>query len=110
MELSTKPNITLNSVVLGFFYVAFRFFFEDKTSCVPFAFLCIGRKPERKKRVSAGCGNGVCSVSSDSAEKCLVGFPTRHQTVDKVPAKAGLFYIYNRFSGIMELSERRCFL
>ena len=32
------------------------------------------------------------------------------QTVDKVPAKAGLFYIYNRFSGIMELSERRCFL
>ena len=78
MELSTKPNITLNSVVLGFFYVAFRFFFEDKTSCVPFAFLCIGRKPERKKRVSAGCGNGVCSVSSDSAEKCLVGFPTRH--------------------------------
>jgi len=40
MELSTKPNITLNSVVLGFFYVAFRFFFEDKTSCVPFAFLC----------------------------------------------------------------------
>ena len=32
------------------------------------------------------------------------------QTVDKVPAKAGLFYIYNRFSGIMGLSERRCFL
>ncbi|MFR4950172.1 MAG: hypothetical protein ACLUCQ_06615, partial [Enterocloster sp.] len=31
------------------------------------------------------------------------------QTVDKVPAKAGLFYIYNRFSGIMGLSERRCF-
>lgn len=32
------------------------------------------------------------------------------QTVDKVPAKAGLFYIYNRFSGIIGLSERRCFL
>ena len=32
------------------------------------------------------------------------------QTVDKVPAKAGIFYIYNRFSDIMELSERRCFL
>lgn len=79
-----QPSITSNGVVLGFFYVAFRGFFEDKTACVPFAFLChidtlpsahhgnctsseqknehflcIGRKPERKKRVSAGCGNGV---------------------------------------------------
>lgn len=32
------------------------------------------------------------------------------QTVDKVPAKAGLFYIYDRFSDIIEVSERRCFL
>ena len=32
------------------------------------------------------------------------------QTVDKVPEKSGLFYIYNRFSGIIGLSERRCFL
>lgn len=33
-----------------------------------------------------------------------------YQTVDKAPALTGLFYIYNRFSGIMKLSERRCFL
>lgn len=32
------------------------------------------------------------------------------QTVDKVPAKAGLFYVYGRFSDIIEISERRCFL
>ena len=32
------------------------------------------------------------------------------QTVDKAPAKAGLFYIYGRFSGIIEISEGRCFL
>ena len=32
------------------------------------------------------------------------------QTVDKVPAKAGLFYVYDRFSDIIEISERRCFL
>jgi len=84
MELSTKPSITSNGVVLGFFLLRFGAFFEDKTACVPFAFLChidtlpsvprgncafsgwkmdtflcMGRKSERKKRVSAGCGNGV---------------------------------------------------
>ena len=32
------------------------------------------------------------------------------QTVDKVPAIAGLFYIYNRFSDIIKILERRCFL
>ena len=32
------------------------------------------------------------------------------QTVDKVPAKAGLFYDLNRFSDIIEMSEGRCFL
>ena len=32
------------------------------------------------------------------------------QTVDKVAAKAGLFYIFGCFSGIIELLERRCFL
>ena len=31
------------------------------------------------------------------------------QTVDKVPAKAGLFYIYGRFSGIIKISEGWCF-
>jgi len=36
--------------------------------------------------------------------------PRLLQTVDKVLAKSEIFYIYNRFSGIMELSERRCFL
>ena len=34
----------------------------------------------------------------------------RPQTVDKVPAIAGLFYIYNRFSDIIKILERRCFL
>lgn len=33
-----------------------------------------------------------------------------HQTVDKVPANAGLVYVCSRFSDIMNLSERRCFL
>ena len=47
----------------------------------------------------------VLSFISPEGNRML--FP---QTVDKVPAKAGLFYIYNRFSGIMGLSERRCFL
>ena len=99
----SKPNITLMSWCWASFLSCFGAFFEDKTACALFTFLChidtppsahhgnctsseqkmdtflcIGRKPERKKRVSAGCGNGVCSVSSDSAEKCLVGFPTRH--------------------------------
>lgn len=27
------------------------------------------------------------------------------QTVDKVPAKAGLFYIYHRFSGIIDYQK-----
>jgi len=27
-------------VVLGLFFVVLRGFFEDKTACVPFAFLC----------------------------------------------------------------------
>ena len=27
------------------------------------------------------------------------------QTVDKVPAKAGLFYVYDRFFGIIQISE-----
>ena len=36
----SKPNITPNGVVLGFFFVMLRGFFEDKTACVPFAFLC----------------------------------------------------------------------
>ena len=40
MELSTKPNITPNGVVLGFFFVMLRGFFEDKTACVLFTFLC----------------------------------------------------------------------
>jgi hypothetical protein len=35
-----KPSITSNGVVLGLFFVALRGFFEDKTACVPFAFLC----------------------------------------------------------------------
>ena len=34
---------------------------------------------------------------------------TGFQTVDKVPAIAGLFYIYNRFSDIIKILERRCF-
>ena len=29
-----------NGVVLGLFFVVLRGFFEDKTACVPFAFLC----------------------------------------------------------------------
>ena len=40
MELSTKPNITLNSVVLGFFLLRFGVIFKDKTVYVPFIFLC----------------------------------------------------------------------
>ena len=40
MELSTKPSITLNSVVLGFFLLRFGVIFEDKTAYVPFVFLC----------------------------------------------------------------------
>lgn len=32
------------------------------------------------------------------------------QTVDKVPAKAGIFYNQNCFSDIITISERRCFL
>lgn len=40
MELNTKPSTTSNGVMLGFFFVMFRGFFEDKTACVPFAFLC----------------------------------------------------------------------
>jgi hypothetical protein len=39
MELSKKPSITPFGVMLGF-VVAFRGFFEDKTACAPFAFLC----------------------------------------------------------------------
>ena len=35
-----QPSITSNGVVLGFFYVAFRGFFEDKIAYVPFVFLC----------------------------------------------------------------------
>ena len=35
-----QPSITSNGVVLGFFYVAFRGFFEDKLAYVPFVFLC----------------------------------------------------------------------
>ena len=84
MELSKKPSITSNNVVLGFLLLRFGVIFEDKTVYVPFVFLCridilrsthrgncvfsgwkmdtflcMGRKSERKKRVSAGCGNGV---------------------------------------------------
>ena len=44
-------------------------------------------------------------------EKMLAGRIKPAQTVDKVPAKAGLFYVYDRFSDIIEISvERRCFL
>jgi len=35
-----KPSITSNGVVLGLFLSCFGAFFEDKTACVPFAFLC----------------------------------------------------------------------
>ena len=40
MELNTKPSITPNGAMLGFFFVMLRGFFEDKTACVLFAFLC----------------------------------------------------------------------
>ena len=36
----SKPNITPNGVVLGFFFSCFGAFFEDKTACVLFTFLC----------------------------------------------------------------------
>ena len=36
----SKPNITSNGVVLGFFFVMLRGFFADKTACVLFTFLC----------------------------------------------------------------------
>ena len=39
MELNTKPSITPNGAMLGFFFVMLRGFFEDKTACVLFAFL-----------------------------------------------------------------------
>ena len=40
MELSTKPSITSNGVVLGFVLLRFGVIFEDKTVYVPFIFLC----------------------------------------------------------------------
>lgn len=45
----------------------------------------------------------------NSAERKAYGI-RKLQAVDKVPAKAGLFYTSNRFSGTIEVSERRCFL
>ena len=63
---------------------------------------------------SGPCGSNTMRVQVPPPARTENGnsLPEREavQTVDKVPAKAGLFYIYNRFSGIMELSERRCFL
>ena len=35
-----KPSITPFGVMLGFFFVMLRGFFEDKTAYVPFVFLC----------------------------------------------------------------------
>ena len=40
MSLRLKTQHHVNGVVLGFFFVVLRGFFEDKTACVPFTFLC----------------------------------------------------------------------
>jgi len=40
VSLRLKTQHHDNGVVLGFSFVMFRGFFEDKTACVPFAFLC----------------------------------------------------------------------
>ena len=79
-----KPSITSTARCWASFMLCFGAIFEDKIVYVPLVFLrhmaklcsthhgnctlseqkmntflCIGRKPERKKRVSTGCGNGV---------------------------------------------------
>ena len=53
------------------------------------------------------CRQGVAEMSKQKEES---GTCHSLQTVDKVPAIAGLFYIYNRFSDIIKILERRCFL
>ena len=52
---------------------------------------------------------GSVNKKQKSLETEKTGTKFRFQTVDKVPANAGLFYVYDRFSDIIE-SERRCFL
>ena len=72
MSLRLKTQHHVNGVVLGLFFVVLRGFFEDKTACVPFAFLChIDTLPSVRRGNCAffGIENGHLSLYREKARE-----------------------------------------